>query len=106
MLVEAFNDEMGIPNDSEVRDEMDKSRQPISRPNRKKNEETKTCNYCGRADKNFLDTRKYDMHLWKECPMLTTCKECALVVEIETLTDHLLEECENSAKYQEVNFYL
>jgi len=51
-------------------------------------ENTKVCEFCGRTDKNFLDSAKFDMHLWKECPMLTTCKECALVVEISALNNH------------------
>lgn len=34
------------------------------------------------------------MHYFQECPMLICCTECKQVVEICTLRDHLLDECE------------
>jgi centrosomal protein CEP104 len=40
-----------------------------------------------------------DMHYWKECPMLTSCKFCGQVVEIMTMNIHMLEECEKRAKF-------
>ena len=39
------------------------------------------------------------MHYWKECPMLTSCKFCGQVVEIMTMNQHLIEECEKRGKF-------
>lgn len=33
--------------------------------------------------------------------MLTTCWECEQVVEVSTLNEHLIEECQNSEKYKD-----
>jgi len=52
------------------------------------------CEFCGKTDRNFTDSAKMDIHLWKECPMLTTCNLCAQVVEIASLNSHFLEECD------------
>ncbi|ELK38584.1 Centrosomal protein of 104 kDa [Myotis davidii] len=35
-----------------------------------------------------------DLHYWKHCLMLTRCGYCRQVVEIASLTDHLLTECD------------
>ncbi len=39
----------------------------------KDDESTKVCEFCGKFNKDFTDSNKLDIHLWKECPMLTTC---------------------------------
>ena len=54
--------------------------------------------FCGRYDPNFTEDM-LDMHYWKECPMLTSCKFCGQVVEIMTLNVHMLEECEKRSKF-------
>ena len=56
-------------------------------------ERDKICNFCKRADDNFLNNDQFDMHLWKECPMLATCQLCKQVVEISELNEHRLSEC-------------
>lgn len=33
------------------------------------------------------------------CPMLVRCKECSQVVEVATLMEHLLMECEHRENY-------
>lgn len=37
----------------------------------------KICEFCGKMDKQFLDSNKLDIHLWKECPFLTICQGCS-----------------------------
>jgi hypothetical protein len=54
--------------------------------------------FCARYDPNFTEDM-LDMHYWKECPMLTSCKFCGQVVEIMTLNVHMLEECEKRSKF-------
>jgi len=56
---------------------------------------TIVCEFCERKDKNLHDPQKMDIHLWKECPMLTTCVNCAQIVEVAQLNKHLLDECDN-----------
>lgn len=57
-------------------------------------EQNKTCDFCGKIDKNFLEKGKLDIHLWKDCSMLNLCQMCEQVVEISCLNGHLLEECD------------
>lgn len=58
------------------------------------NDNNKTCEFCGKIDKTFLDKGKLDIHLWKDCSMLNLCQMCEQVVEISCLNSHLLEECD------------
>ncbi|CAM9307168.1 unnamed protein product [Laminaria digitata] len=59
-----------------------------------------TCQFCGKYDTSFTD-EKLDMHYWQECAMLMSCNECGQVIEISSIPEHLLEECQNSASYTE-----
>ena len=52
--------------------------------------QSKRCGFCGQTDPNFQNGDKYDMHLFKECPMLVQCKFCGAVQQISGYTDHLL----------------
>ena len=52
-----------------------------------------TCNFCKTFDPSFASNDQFDLHLWKNCPMLVSCKECHQVVEIAELAQHLLEQC-------------
>ena len=36
-----------------------------------------------------------DIHLWKECPLLTKCSLCNQIIEISLFNQHLLEECDH-----------
>lgn len=58
----------------------------------------KSCMYCLRTDRNFLEMKKYHMHLSRECPMLTVCRSCAHVVEISQMQEHLSSACEVTAR--------
>ncbi|XP_069466353.1 centrosomal protein of 104 kDa [Ambystoma mexicanum] len=51
------------------------------------------CIFCGEKDKSFTE-EGLDLHYWKHCPMLKRCEHCKQVVEIASLTDHLLTECD------------
>ena len=61
-----------------------------------------TCQFCGRYDPSFTEDT-LDMHYWKECPVLTSCKLCGQVVEIMCLHEHMATECEHREKYKNEN---
>ncbi|XP_034162529.1 centrosomal protein of 104 kDa isoform X2 [Pangasianodon hypophthalmus] len=56
------------------------------------------CIFCGEKDKSFTEDG-LDLHYWKHCPMLCRCLQCRQVVEIASLTEHLLSECEHKADF-------
>ncbi|XP_060738010.1 centrosomal protein of 104 kDa [Tachysurus vachellii] len=56
------------------------------------------CIFCGERDKSFTE-EGLDLHYWKHCPMLCRCLQCRQVVEIASLTEHLLSECEHKADF-------
>ncbi|XP_042348111.1 centrosomal protein of 104 kDa [Plectropomus leopardus] len=58
------------------------------------------CIFCGKKDESFTEDG-LDLHYWKHCPMLRRCDECRQVVEIASLTEHLLGECENSSRFSQ-----
>lgn len=58
------------------------------------------CIFCGKKDESFTEDG-LDLHYWKNCPMLRRCDECRQVVEIASLTEHLLGECESSSKFSQ-----
>lgn len=111
-LFEDYNDALGMDGDAEVRTrvkEIDhRHKDPVPQPSKNKGgagggkEQTKICEFCGESDIHFLDASKYEMHLWKECPVLVTCQHCAQVVEVENLNNHLLDECEYNNNFIEV----
>jgi len=55
------------------------------------------CIFCNQPEKVILLTsNSMNSHYWRQCPMLVRCKHCNQVVEVATLTEHLLMECEKS----------
>ncbi|XP_074537277.1 centrosomal protein of 104 kDa isoform X2 [Halichoeres trimaculatus] len=58
------------------------------------------CIFCGKKDESFTE-EGLDLHYWKHCPMLRRCDECRQVVEIASLTEHLLGECETRSKFSQ-----
>lgn len=60
----------------------------------------RTCQFCGRQDPTFTP-ETVDVHYWRECPMLIQCEFCQQVIEISTLLEHLLEECDSGALAEE-----
>lgn len=71
--------------DREVRDrvqEIDhRHKEPVNQNADKKLKDaggpTRVCEFCGEKDPHFTESSKYEMHLWKECPVLVTCAYCA-----------------------------
>ncbi|XP_028922177.1 centrosomal protein of 104 kDa isoform X8 [Ornithorhynchus anatinus] len=57
------------------------------------------CIFCGERDENFT-AEGLDLHYWKRCPMLTRCEHCKQVVEIASLTEHLLTECDQKRGFE------
>ncbi|XP_038188982.1 centrosomal protein of 104 kDa isoform X1 [Arvicola amphibius] len=51
------------------------------------------CIFCGERNESFTE-EGLDLHYWKHCLMLTRCDHCRQVVEISSLTQHLLTECD------------
>lgn len=51
------------------------------------------CIFCGERSDAFTE-EGLDLHYWKRCPMLTRCDHCRQVVEVSSLTEHLLTECD------------
>ncbi|XP_055116768.1 centrosomal protein of 104 kDa isoform X5 [Symphalangus syndactylus] len=51
------------------------------------------CIFCGERSESFTE-EGLDLHYWKHCLMLTRCDHCKQVVEISSLTEHLLVECD------------
>ncbi|XP_056240342.1 centrosomal protein of 104 kDa isoform X1 [Seriola aureovittata] len=58
------------------------------------------CIFCGKKDESFTEDG-LDLHYWKHCPMLRRCDECRQVVEIASLTEHLLGECESRSRFSQ-----
>ncbi|XP_034392909.1 centrosomal protein of 104 kDa isoform X2 [Cyclopterus lumpus] len=58
------------------------------------------CIFCGKKDESFTEDG-LDLHYWKHCPMLRRCDQCRQVVEIASLTEHLLGECESRSKFSQ-----
>ncbi|XP_041801868.1 centrosomal protein of 104 kDa [Chelmon rostratus] len=58
------------------------------------------CIFCDKKDESFT-ADGLDLHYWKHCPMLRRCDECRQVVEIASLTEHLLTECESRSKFSQ-----
>ncbi|NXL03647.1 CE104 protein, partial [Mesembrinibis cayennensis] len=56
------------------------------------------CIFCGERDKSFTE-EGLDLHYWKRCPMLTRCEHCKQVVEIASLTEHLLADCDKKDSF-------
>ncbi|KAM6116779.1 centrosomal protein of 104 kDa [Phoenicopterus ruber ruber] len=56
------------------------------------------CIFCGERDASFTEER-LDLHYWKHCPMLTRCEHCKQMVEIASLTEHLLMDCDKKDSF-------
>jgi centrosomal protein CEP104 len=59
------------------------------------------CQFCDESNPAFAEGEAMDLHFWKDCPMLTECQYCNQVIEIETLNQHLLHECEKHLDFKE-----
>ena len=64
-------------------------------------EDDDVCNFCGLRDPSFLENEEnLDLHYWQSCPVLTSCKLCEQVIEIGTLHEHVLTECESDIEHR------
>ncbi|XP_030077943.1 centrosomal protein of 104 kDa isoform X2 [Microcaecilia unicolor] len=63
----------------------------------------KLCIFCGERDESFTE-EGLDLHYWKHCPMLKRCEHCKQVVEIASLTEHLLTECDRKDTFGKCQF--
>lgn len=84
-----------------------KAPSPIHKPSSHKEDKTlgeeslsNFCQFCGQQDENFTD-EKLDLHYWQDCVMLTNCQQCEQVIEVPTLNDHILDECEKTGTHAE-----
>ena len=59
------------------------------------------CQFCQKSDKSFAINENLDMHFWKDCAMLTECKYCSQVIEIETYNQHLQKECDKASEFKQ-----
>lgn len=62
-------------------------------------EDYTVCMFCGKKDKSWNEDG-LDLHYWKECPLLSPCHACAQIVEIASLPEHLLDECEHKNEFE------
>ncbi|NXS96286.1 CE104 protein, partial [Jacana jacana] len=56
------------------------------------------CIFCGKRDESFTE-EGLDLHYWRHCPVLTRCEHCKQVVEIASLTEHLLMDCDKKDNF-------
>ncbi|XP_053431420.1 centrosomal protein of 104 kDa isoform X3 [Nycticebus coucang] len=56
------------------------------------------CIFCGERSESFTE-EGLDLHYWKHCLMLARCEHCKQVVEISSLTEHLLTECDKKDRF-------
>eukprot|EP00741_Cyanophora_paradoxa_P007757 tig00001206_g7505.t1 len=56
------------------------------------------CQFCLKKDPSFKDDAALDLHFVTDCTMLCDCEDCGQVVEIATLNEHRLTECEKKFK--------
>lgn len=83
------------------------NRQKVNQPAHEENnhgeeqaeEDDGTCQFCGGCGPGTSE-RDLDIHYWQSCPMLMSCPKCQQVIEIATLNEHMLEECEAKADYE------
>ncbi|PKY44949.1 hypothetical protein RhiirA4_542229 [Rhizophagus irregularis] len=53
------------------------------------------CIFCDEHDDRFTEDNLVT-HYWNDCPVLTNCRLCNIILEISTLDDHMLNDCDKS----------
>ncbi|KAG2212314.1 hypothetical protein INT47_001674 [Mucor saturninus] len=56
-------------------------------------EKTNVCIFCDEEDADFNEDTLIS-HYYNDCPVLTNCPMCQIVVEVSTMRDHLRKDCE------------
>ncbi|NXS36344.1 CE104 protein, partial [Pomatostomus ruficeps] len=57
------------------------------------------CIFCGERNESFTE-EGLDLHYWRHCPMLTRCEHCKQMLEISSLTEHLLTDCDKRDSFE------
>ena len=58
---------------------------------------------CGAYNPDWAnpdDDNSMEIHLWKDCPCLTKCKQCDMVIEAWEFNQHLLVQCDQSQTFR------
>ncbi|XP_025832846.1 centrosomal protein of 104 kDa [Agrilus planipennis] len=74
----------------------------VSTPSNHSNQEDteKQCIFCHQPETEILNINKsLNSHYWRSCPMLIRCQECSQVIEVATLCEHLIMDCEQREHY-------
>ncbi|CAH1758354.1 12365_t:CDS:2 [Entrophospora sp. SA101] len=53
------------------------------------------CIFCDEQNNDFTEENLV-IHYWNECPLLTKCHLCNIILEISTLDEHMLKDCDKS----------
>ncbi|CAI2177844.1 15557_t:CDS:10 [Funneliformis geosporum] len=53
------------------------------------------CIFCDEHDEKYTEENLVT-HYWNDCPVLTNCRLCNIILEISTLDDHMLTDCDKS----------
>ena len=88
-----------------------KTKEPVDEPNQRtgdtsfdnKEEEEDDegfCQFCGEENPEFTE-ELLELHFWQSCPVLTACALCEEIVEVPTLVEHMLEECERKEEMKQ-----
>ncbi|KAG2208360.1 hypothetical protein INT46_003684 [Mucor plumbeus] len=56
-------------------------------------EKTNVCIFCDEVNDNFNEDTLIS-HYYNQCPVLTNCPMCQIILEVSTLKDHLKTDCE------------
>ncbi|KAF7267295.1 hypothetical protein GWI33_019484 [Rhynchophorus ferrugineus] len=68
--------------------------------NSQKEEDERHCIFCNQPEKTILlVSNSMNSHYWRSCPMLVRCRHCSQVIEVASLSEHLLTECEQNEKF-------
>ncbi|CAG8500085.1 8528_t:CDS:10 [Scutellospora calospora] len=71
------------------------SAEEIKRISRKGSKPTDTT-LCEEPDECEASKENLVTHYWTECPVLTKCRLCNIILEISTLDDHMLTDCDKA----------
>jgi centrosomal protein CEP104 len=57
------------------------------------------CQFCGGCGEGTTSAQ-LDLHYWQDCPLLMACPRCQMIIEISSLAEHLVDECDHKADYE------
>lgn len=65
----------------------------ITREKSEDKKKSSTCIFCEEQNDSFNEDTLIS-HYWNDCPVLTSCPLCQIILEISTLNDHIMSDCE------------